>query len=191
MSSACPEYLHLFHTISASLKTVTVHLPSVARPASIMDHKSLVSIAQRAILQVLNYHFLSTEKGGGQSALDQKTRDTISANIQRNLPLVAFAQDCNKAYLEVVCDAALPIAEKYNINKRWFYTAVQGLTSMELVPNLYENAAVPLRLSTIDGDFDGEIARFEDQEADHKWEEDTVVEEATQDPERPLTDADM
>lgn len=136
-----------------------------------MDHQSLVPIAQRAILQALNYHLLSAENGSGLPALDQETRNIISSDIQKNLPLVAYAVDKHKAHLEIVCDAALPVAEKYNINKRWFYVAVQGMTSMELVPNLYEGVEAPTRLSTLHTQVDDGIASFEDQEMDHGGDE--------------------
>lgn len=136
-----------------------------------MDHQSLVRIAQRAILQALNYHLLSAENGCGLPALDQETRNMISADIQKNLHLVAYAVDKHKAHLEIVCDAALPVAEKYDINKRWFYVAVQGMTSMELVPNLYEGVEAPIRLSTLDTQVADEIASLEDHEMDHSGEE--------------------
>lgn len=169
LSHLCHENLLLHHTITVSLKTVTVHPPFVARALSTMDHKSLATVAQRAILSALKYHFSSTERGAGPRALDRQTKDTISADIRKNLPLADFAEDRDKAYLEIVCDAALPVAESYEINKRWFYTAVQGLTSMELVPSLYEDAAVPLRLSTVDGNKDdGKAAGSKGQKTDHK-----------------------
>lgn len=136
-----------------------------------MDHQSLVPIAQRAILQALNYHLLSTENGCGLPTLDQQTRNMISADIQKNLHMVAYAVDKHKAHLEIVCDAALPVAEKYNINKRWFYVAVQGMTSMELVPNLYEGVESPIRLSTLDTQVADGTASLEDQEMDHGGEE--------------------
>lgn len=136
-----------------------------------MAHHSLVPIAQRAILQVLNYYFLSAENGCGLPALDQETRDRISTDIQKNLPLAAYAVDKQKAYLEIICDATLPVAQKYKINKRWFYTAVQGITSMELVPSLYENVEDPVRLSISDVQDDDGIANFDGQEKDHDREE--------------------
>jgi transposase len=136
-----------------------------------MDHQSLVPLAQRAILQVLNYHFQSAENGCGLPALDQQTRDSISADIQKNLPLAAYAVDKQKAYLEIICDAALPVAQKYSINKRWFYTAVQGMTSMELVPSIYENVDDPVRLSISNLQNDDGIASFNGQEMDHDEEE--------------------
>ncbi|KAH8773535.1 hypothetical protein F5883DRAFT_26050 [Diaporthe sp. PMI_573] len=144
-----------------------------------MDHQSLVPLAQRAILQVLNYHFQSAENGCGLPALDQQTRDSISADIQKNLPLAAYAVDKQKAYLEIICDAALPVAQKYSINKRWFYTAVQGMTSMELVPSIYENVDDPVRLSISNLQNDDGIASFNGQEMDHDEEEE---EEGTQPP---------
>lgn len=115
-----------------------------------MDHQHiqeyLVYLAQSASLSVLNYH-LATTKGFGLLILDQESTRQISDKIQRFLPIAHISQNKNAAYLEVVCDAAITVAEKYEINKRWFYTAVQGMSSMALVPDMYENAGDPVPLS--------------------------------------------
>jgi hypothetical protein len=111
-----------------------------------MDHHVLVPIAQLAILQALNYHFLLKENGRVLPALDQETQESIRRDIQNNLPLEACAADKQVAYLEIVSDAAIPVAEKYQLNKCWFYTSVQALTSMELLPIYHERRGDPDRL---------------------------------------------
>lgn len=111
-----------------------------------MDHQSLVYIAQVASIQALNYHLLIAECNCGSPDLDQETKVKLSDKIKLFLPIAQKSQNKSAAYLEVVCDAAVVVAEKYNINKRWFYTAVQGLASMALVPNMYKDAGDPVSL---------------------------------------------
>lgn len=116
-----------------------------------MDYQQLqqrlVYLAQSASVQVLNFHLVTSNHVSGLTALDQESMRKISEKVQRFLPVAHICQNKDAAYLEVVCDAALVVANKYAINKRWFYTAVQGMTSMAIVPSMYENASDPISLS--------------------------------------------
>lgn len=116
-----------------------------------MDYQQLqqrlVYLTQSASLQVLNFHLVTSNHVSGLPALDQESTRKISEKVQRFLPVAHICQNKDAAYLEVVCDAALVVADKYAINKRWFYAAVQGMTSMAIVPSLYENASDPISLS--------------------------------------------
>lgn len=95
---------------------------------------------------MLNYHRMTVKRESELPALDPELNGKISDKVERFFPIAQISQNKNAAYLEVVCDAALAVAEEYEINKRWFYTAVQGMTSMALVPNMYENAGDPVPL---------------------------------------------
>ncbi|KKY30947.1 hypothetical protein UCDDA912_g09125 [Diaporthe ampelina] len=140
-----------------------------------MDHQSLVPIAQRAILQVLNYHFLSAENGCGLPALDGATRGKITTRIYRLLPLTASTENKRAAHVEIICDAALIVAEKYSINKRWFYAAVQNLASMTLIPSIYEDAGDPVPLSIPHQQEYEDTSSEDDKEMDQEDEEEERV----------------
>ena len=139
-----------------------------------MDHQSLVPIAQRAILQVLNYHFLSAENGCGLPALDGATRGKITTRIYRLLPLTANTENKRAAHVEIICDAALIVAQKYSINKRWFYAAVQNLASMTLIPSIYEDAGDPVPLSIPHQQEYEDTSSEDDKEMDQEEEEERV-----------------
>lgn len=82
-----------------------------------MDHKDLAPIAQRACLQVLNYHLACTENGRQLDDLNQSTKDEISAHIAKFLPLEPYAENNRVAQLEITSDAAIDVAKKFNINE--------------------------------------------------------------------------
>lgn len=137
-----------------------------------MDHQSLVPIAHRAILQVLNYHFLSAENGCGLPALDGESRGKITTRIYRLLPLTSKSENKRSAYVEIICDAALIVANKYNINKRWFYASVQNLATMTLQPSIYENAGDPVPLIIPNQQQYEDTNSEDDQDMGQKEEED-------------------
>ncbi|KAL1873925.1 hypothetical protein Daus18300_003797 [Diaporthe australafricana] len=137
-----------------------------------MDHKDLALLAQRACLQVLNYHLASTENGRQLADLDQSTKDEISAHIARFLPLLPYADDSRVAQLEIISDAAVDVAKKFNVNEHWFHGVFQGMTSITLVPNLHANMEVK-RLSLHMFDAEEETDQQEDdQEDDQDYRED-------------------
>lgn len=139
-------------TLSLSLSINIAHLSSFAHSQALtMDYQhlqqKLVYLAQSASLQVLNFHLVTAKHMSGLPDLDQESARKISEKVQRFLPIAHISQNKDAAYLEVVCDAALDVADKYDINKRWFYAAVQGMTSMAIVPSLYDSASDPIPLS--------------------------------------------
>lgn len=136
-----------------------------------MDYQSLVHIAQLSSLQVLNYHLVMAEDGCGLPALDQKTKRKISEKIKRFLPLTDKPAKKPEACVEVICDAAMTVAENYNINKRAFYAAVQNLATMTLIPSVYEEAGDPLPLSSHHLRLHGKSTDGEDEREDREEED--------------------
>lgn len=148
-----------------SISTINTNLSFVTSSQNlIMDYQSLVHITQLASLQVLNYHLVMAEDGCGLPALDQKTKRKISEKIKRFLPLTNKSVKKPEACVEVICDAAMTVAENYNINKRAFYAAVQNLATMTLLPSVYEEAGDPLPLSAYHLRLHGKSTDEEDRE---------------------------
>lgn len=139
-------------TLSLSLSIIIAYLSSFAYSQALsMDYQhlqqKLVYLAYSASLQVLNFHLVTAKDTPGLFDLDQESVRKISEKVHRFLPIAHISQNKDAAYLEVVCDAALVVADKYDINKRWFYAAAQGMASMAIVPSLYESASDPIPLS--------------------------------------------
>lgn len=111
-----------------------------------MDHQALADIANRAILYVLNFHLTMVENRPELTDLDQPTKDSISDGIHWLLPLEVLAADKRAVHLEIICDVAVDVAEKYGINKSWFYGSVQVIASNKLLPSLHANFEDPVRL---------------------------------------------
>ncbi|KAI7776331.1 hypothetical protein LA080_005466 [Diaporthe eres] len=141
-----------------------------------MDHQYLTRLAQHASFQVLNYHLLWADSSRGLSALDKESELKISEKIKMFLPLAHRSPNKQEAFVEVICDAALVVAEKYNLNKRAFYAAVQNLATVTLLPSIFENAGDPVPLSAhhlrLYEDSDAEEGEKEDHEKEDHEKED-------------------
>lgn len=138
-----------------------------------MDYQSLMRIAHLASTQVLNYHLVLGGNGRGVLALDKESELEISEKIKMFLPLAHKSPNKKEAYVEVVCDAALVVAERYNLNKRAFYAAVQNLATVTLIPGIYEAAGDPVPLSAY------HLRLYEDSDSEEGEKEEGVKPHAT------------